>query len=170
MKVLLVLLVSVACFGAVPQAKAETLNIEDSYYAYIDKAYDIMINFYYNSDYENYIITSERIYYRDNSYYSKYYICLTSDNLDKVDSLNITSNCDEIYTYNTSNNSIQKTSGSLTIDNSIYYSSHYLTVSNKKSILFLVFLIITCIVGLIICAAIDKIFKSRNGGFKYEEI
>ena len=170
MKVLLALLVSFVCFGATEVAKAETITIEDSNFAYLDDAYDTMINFYNNSNYANYVITSERIYTNDYRYYSKYYICLTSEKLEIEDPLNVSSSCDEIFIYNSNDNSVMSSSGYLNADNSVYYSSNYLNVSDQETIYIICFLIVTGVVGLIIFSAIDKVFKPRGGGLKYEEI
>lgn len=135
-------------------------TINDSYITYFTNVAE-------SSDYKNYVITSD--YTNNGSYnnYTTYYLCLTNDDLNIKDSINMSSNCDLLYSYNNYSNNYNyniSKDDHIYLTNTIYYT-------NKKdycyfylvALLLSVFMIFTFLI-------FNRIFRNRYGGLKYERI
>ena len=165
LKLISVFLFSVFCVTIV--AKAET--IENNHYTIDTTTRENLMSMFENSNYKNFIISSKRINENNYNYYRYYYLCLTNDELDLTDSMNINSSCDILYTLY--NNSISITNNSnLSVINSIYFSSNNNNIYNNKNIFIIIFSIIVLVVSLILYDSFKYLFRSRGGGFKYDDI
>lgn len=167
---LLMFLLSVfsMCFGATIVAKAET--IQNSTYTINDDTLRVLDNLYSNSEYSNYIYATTRVYESNYRYVYYYYACLTNDDLDVGDPLNISSNCDILYTYNSTDGSITKSKNKITIVNSNYYSNFKEKMLMRQILYMLCGVAILVFVYYLLSYAFTNWFSSRGGGFKYENV
>ncbi len=124
---------------------AKALTISDNLLPISDSQLNYLKNVYERSNYKNYVITSNRI---NNNYntITYYYLCLTNDDLDLSSATSLTSNCNEFYRYNSTNNNyemIKLNDTELILNNSVYYSSYFKN-NIDTNILIIITIILSC--------------------------
>lgn len=154
-------IVVIVVIGLAASRCAKAMTIQDNLRTISDLQFKLLENIYYRSDYDNYIISSS---YSNSSYnnITNYYICLTNDKIDTSNVKNVTSNCDELYHYNSYSNNytLEKINDDqLKVVNSIYYTN---TIASKRFyynviVLLIILVIIASIVWLF--SVFSKIFR-----------
>lgn len=119
------LLIVVLSTFATSVASAKTINGNTQ--VLDDSRYDYFYNLYKRSDYKNYLLSIEYVNNGSYNYYTYYYICLTNDDINITNSINASSNCEEMYRWNyrsSTDNSLEKINDStLSVTNSVYYTN-----------------------------------------------
>lgn len=162
------ILISIMCFCLCVTEVAKAETISNSGYIINEETQEGILGLYYNSQYSNYILTS----YRENNnynYYTYYYLCLFDEKIENYDSSNINTKCDVLYTLY--NNTISlKNNTTLSVKNSVYYSSNKEKNKYDKFVFTLFMFGIFIVVSIMLICSLDKLFCFRGGGLKYEDI
>lgn len=124
LKISFSVLISIA-FSLVTTQVVEAKTISNTNDFVSDEMLTYFENVYVRSKYKNYLLSSEYVGSGYN-YTTYYYICLTNEDITMNDSINASSNCEEMYrVYRDNYNYVfEKLSDkSLSINNSVYYTN-----------------------------------------------
>lgn len=154
-------IVVIFVIGLAASRCAKAMTINDNLRTINDTQIKMFENIYKRSNYDNYILSSS---YNSSSYnnYIDYYLCLTNDKLDTSNVKKITSNCDELYKYNTFSNNYtfeKLNDNKLIVTNSIYYTS---SIVDKNAIYNQTILLISIclfVIAIFISIILFKVFR-----------
>lgn len=91
-------------------------------------------NIYERENYKNYVLASEYVNVGSYNYTNYYYLCLTNDNVDSTDTMNINVSCDKLflsYRLNNTQNLSLLSDDNLNVIDSVYYSKTQKFINEK---------------------------------------
>lgn len=140
---------------------AQAMTIQNNLRTISDTQIKMFENIYKRSKYDNYILVSN---YNSSSYnnYTDYYLCLTNDSLIADDVKNISSNCDQLYKYNNYSNNYtfeKLNDNTLTVTNSIYYTSSFVDKNALYIQVILLIAILMFVFSIFIFIFVFKVFR-----------